>query len=656
VKVVRRRRGVSRRQAEAVRAIAELLVGDRWERLSTAEVGGNIDRELDKLHPAGRRSAKLGLALIACYPGLSLKRSWSAMTLERRRRFLLRTSEAVARGRGPRPWRAAVRAILVGAKQCVAMAYFSDEDATIALGYRPFSERADARSLRAAAPDPGLVTISPEEVGDRLAAEVAVVGSGAAGAVLAYRLAERGRRVLVIERGPYVRPAEFTEDPMEMLGTLYGDGSLQFSRGLGLQVLQGMCVGGSTVVNNALCFDLPDEALRQWNDPSGSDAGLDENALRKAFATVRDWIGVRGQEDSPLNPGAAKFELGVRRLGLDKAPNRFAVVEANIEGCYGCGYCNLGCAYGKKLSMLDSVLPSGQARFGDRLRILPEAMVLRVDARDGVARELVCRLGDRRRVRVEANVVVLAAGALHSSVILQRSRLGGRNVGHGYSFNVGTGVWGDFSEAVDGYAGLQMSHYLKPPPPAGFVLESLSLPPLTQAMFTPGWAERYELNVTRYRHLACISVLVGTRPSPSRLRRQPLTGAPSFAFEATRTEVGRLVNGIQLASSILLAAGALRVVPPTFEDAELRTSADVARLKRSVVRGEQLLLASSHPQGGNAVSRDPALGVVDPTFRVHGTRNVYVCDASVFPTSTGVNPQLTVMALANYAAPLIDAG
>jgi choline dehydrogenase-like flavoprotein len=549
-----------------------------------------------------------------------------------------------------------VRAILSAAKQHVAIAYFSDERATAALGYRPFSQRADARSLRAATPRSGLVVMAAEEVDDGwLATEVAVVGSGAAGAVLAYRMAERGREVLVLERGPYVRPAEFTEDPLEMFGTLYGDGSAQFSRDLGLQVLQGMCVGGSTVVNNAVCFDLPDHVLRGWNDPAGSDAGLDAEALRESFATVREWIGVREQNYAPLNPGGAKFELGVRRLGLDEPPNRFGVVEANIAGCYGCGYCNLGCAYGKKLSMLDTVLPAGQARFGDRLRILPEAMVLRVDATGGRARGLACRLADGRRIRVEAETIVLAAGALHSSLILQRSRIGGPGVGRGYSFNVGAGVLGDFPDPIDAYAGLQMSHYLAPPPSAGFVLESLSLPPLTQAMFTPGWAERYGLNVARYRHLTYIAPLVGTRPSPRRLRQQPFTGAPSFTFEATRDEVRRMVDAIELASSILLEAGATRVVPPTFEDVELRNARDIARLRESITRGDQLLLASSHPQGGNAISRDPARGVVEPTFRVHGLENLYVCDASVFPTSLGVNPQLTVMALANYAAPLIGA-
>ena len=636
-------------------AIAEVLLGDHGAQLDADQVAVNIGRELSKLHPAGQRAARLALAAIASYPLLSFKRSWSVMSSSRRRRFVLRRCEAVARGRGPRAWRSAVRAILTAAKQCVAMAYFSDERATAALGYRPFSQRADSRSLRAAAPEPRLEVMAPVEVGDKpLQTEVAIVGSGAAGAVLAYRLAERGREVLVLERGRHVRPTEFTEDPLEMFGTLYGDGSAQFSRDLALQVLQGMCVGGSTVVNNAVCFDLPDHVLRTWNDPAGSDAGLDEEALRRSLATVREWIGVRSQEEAPLNPGGAMFELGVRRLGLDRPPNRFGVVEANIAGCYGCGYCNLGCAYGKKLSMLDTVLPSGQARFGRRLRILSEAMVLRVDARRGRARELLCRLGDGRRLRVEAETVILAAGALHSSLILQRSRLGGRRVGCGFSFNVAAAALGDFAEPVDGYAGLQMSHHLTPPPSAGFILESLSLPPLTQAMVTPGWVQRYGLNVARYRHLACVGALVGTRPSPQRLRRRRLGGTPSFSFEATRSEVARMMEGIKLAASIFLAAGARRVVPPTFEDIELRTPRDVARLGEAVTRGEQLLLASSHPQGGNAISRDPDRGVVDAHFRVHGLSNLHVCDASVFPTSTGVNPQLTVMALANHAAPLID--
>jgi choline dehydrogenase-like flavoprotein len=107
---------------------------------------------------------------------------------------------------------------------------------------------------------------------------------------------------------------------------------------------------------------------------------------------------------------------------------------------------------------------------------------------------------------------------------------------------------------------------------------------------------------------------------------------------------------LKLAGRILLAGGAQRVMPPTFRFLSYSSPEELERLDEEVRDNTDITLHSSHPQGGNPVSADPAKGVVDQRFRVNGLENVYVCDASVFPAAITVNPQLTVMALAEYAA------
>ncbi len=121
---------------------------------------------------------------------------------------------------------------------------------------------------------------------------MAIIGSGAAGAVLAYRLAERGREVVVLEGGKHVDPRDFTEDERVQFSNLYADGAMQMSKDARFQVLQGKCVGGSTVVNNAVCLDIPPRTLKRWNDPDGLDAGLDEERLMKSFKRLRKWLPV----------------------------------------------------------------------------------------------------------------------------------------------------------------------------------------------------------------------------------------------------------------------------------------------------------------------------------------------------------------------------
>jgi choline dehydrogenase-like flavoprotein len=411
-----------------------------------------------------------------------------------------------------------------------------------------------------------------------------------------------------------------------------------------------MCVGGTTVVNNAVCFDLPDPALRRWNEEF--DAGLDAARLRESFQAVRCWLRIKQQPSQFLHPGARKFVAGIERLGLNAPPNGFGIVEANIVDCVGCGYCNIGCAYGKKFSMLDTVLPWAQQQFGpDGLRILSECEAERIVTRGRRAEALICKLSDGRRVRVNAKTIVVAAGAINSSWLLMNSKLGGSLVGQGLCFNMGSPMTADFDERLDSYDGLQISHYFAPPADQGFVMETWFNPVATQALAMPGWFEDHFKNMQRYANLTATGVLVGTQRN-GRVRAA-LTGGADVDFEPTPEDLKRLIGGLKLLGRIYLAAGARRVMPTTFRYREFKSEAELERLDEYVQDGSDITLGTGHPQGGNPISRDARKGVVDESFRLHGFENLHVCDASVFPSSITVNPQLTVMALAHYAAPLI---
>jgi choline dehydrogenase-like flavoprotein len=157
--------------------------------------------------------------------------------------------------------------------------------------------------------------------------------------------------------------------------------------------------------------------------------------------------------------------------------------------------------------------------------------------------------------------------------------------------------------------------------------------------------------MSRFPYLTAAGVLVGTT-GHAQLRRA-LTGGADVVYRPAAEDLRTLVAGLKLLGRIFLAAGATRVMPSTFAQHECRTEADLDRLDDYVTDHGYLSIGTGHPQGGNAISHDPAEGVVDPSFRVHGLDNLFVCDASVFPSATTVNPQLTVMALADYAAPAI---
>jgi choline dehydrogenase-like flavoprotein len=649
-----RLRFLSPLQHRTVMALAEVLVGGQDPVLTPAEVGSGVDDYLWSFAAKAKGKSKLALTALTFYPLIRLRPPYPIMSLEGRRRFIERCFVAdVAERRLPGPLRRLVQTMLTTAQQLVFIGYYADPRTSRSTGYAPFSRRPRPRDPNPPAARPHLDADSPREIDtDRISADVAIVGSGAAGATLAQRLASRGREVLVLERGKHVDPSRFTEDERSQFSELYYDGALQLSTDTRFQVLQGMCVGGSTVVNNAVCFDLPGRVLRRWNDEDGLDAGLDPARLADSFRRLRRELHVTDSaaRNHP-NPGAAKFEEGIRRLGLDQPPGHFDAVDANIEGCLGCGYCNIGCAFGRKLSMLDVTLPETQRDHG--LRVLSECMVERIERSNGRATGLRCRLSDGREVRVSANTIVVSAGAIHSSLLLQRSGIGGGRAGRGVCFNMGAPLTAEFEDRLESFAGLQISHYLDPPGEEDLILEMWFNPVGAQSLFMPGWFSDHTRNMSRYAHMASVGSVVGTRRDGV-VRRSRVSRDLKLDYVPAGDDLARLVRGLKLAGRILLEAGALRVMPNTFRYLGITSPSGLDELDRVVRDNTDIQLHSSHPQGGNPVSRDPQKGVVDERFQAFGIENLHVCDASVFPSSVTVNPQLTVMALADYAAAGIE--
>ena len=635
---------------KALAALAEVVADP--ERLAPEEVAKNVDRYMGTFRAQRKWVVKVALLGLWLYPLRFLKPTFPRMKPEARREFVeKRFVRDIAYGRVHLA-RRLIQAMFRLSSQMAYLGYYGDPRTFSSVGYRPFSERErfDEELKKVPKTLPRLDCVSHAELnGDTIEADAVVVGSGAAGAIVAYRLAEAGRRVLVLERGLHLHPSEFEEDEVRQISNLYADGALQLSRDFSFQVLQGMCVGGSTVVNNAVCFDLPDDVLRRWNG-SKHGAGLNEAKLAESFASVRRWLGIDRPPSPHLQRGADKFVEGAEALGLSGPPNEVDVVATNISNCPGSGYCNIGCPYGTKLSMLDKVLPDGQKNFGaERLRILPECRAERIETRNGRAEAVQARLSDGRKLRVKANTVVVSAGAIASSWLLMESKIAKGRAGRNVCFNMGSPITADFDDVLDSFDGVQISHYLQPEAGSGFVMESWFNPVVSQALNMPGWLDDHRENMRRFRHLTAAGVLVGTKGT-ARLR-PALTGGVDIDYKPAREDVETLVNALKLLCRIYLRAGARRVMPSTFRFHAFTEESQVDQLDEYVKNTSYLSIGSGHPQGGNALSEGPGKGVVDPSFRVHGFENLFVCDASVFPTATTVNPQLTVMALAEYAAP-----
>lgn len=655
-------------QFRTLTALAEVVIEGENEILKPGEIAHNVDRYMASFRGKTKFITRLALTGIELYPLVFLKPPVSYMRAPDRKAFLMRHFyQNVALKLAPPFIRMLVQASIRMGKQLCFMGYYNDERVFDSIGYIPFSKRADKQErldkfpLR---PRRQLSVLKEIDInGDSITADVVIVGSGPGASILAKGLIEQGRTVLMIERGDYTDPSQFSEDEIDMVSKLYADGALQLASDFRFQVIQGSCVGGSSVVNNAVCFDTPDHVLDRWNDVKGLNAAIDIDRYKKSNEKINRQIGVRKMNNDFLNPGGNKFLEGCEKMGLVQSPNVAAAVAANIagstvsggtDGCLGCGYCNIGCAFGKKLSMLDTVLPEIQEKYGtDALKIIAGCEVLHLKSGGSNIRSLTAKFTSGRKIEVKANTFVVSAGAVSSSILLLNSGIAVGKAGKHLSFNIGSPMNAVFPQQINAYDGLQISHYLQMIPDRGYIFETWFNPPMFQSTVMPGWWDDHFKNMHRYNRMACTGVLVGSE-SNAEVRVAGLTKR-EVRYTPTKKDFDTLLDGIILAGEIYLEAGADLVMPNTFSYYEFNNKTELKRLKDLVQDNSDITLGTGHPQGGNIMSATKSQGVVDPQFKVYGYNNLFVCDASVFPSSLGVNPQVSVMTMADYAVPFIAA-
>lgn len=465
--------------------------------------------------------------------------------------------------------------------------------------------------------------------------DVVVIGSGAGGAVMAYRLARAGLKVAIIERGRREDPRTFTQNEYDMLPRLYKHGGLQATDDNRLAILQGQTVGGSTVINNAIWLraDL-ERLLPSW---AAAGATVERKQLEDAYADLEAALSVQPVPPELMNHGTALFRDGCQKLGLPCSG-----LSHNREVCIGCGYCNYGCRYDRKTSMLVTFIPWAEKRGA---QVFDQAHQARLVHRgDRVTHVTFIRHG--RRYRIAADRVVVACGAIGSSELLLDSKIASdRPAGHGFHALGGVLVVAEGSEKLESFDKIGLCYMMNDT--REYVLENFFQPPATFSVSLNGFMDEHADRMKRYAYMAMAGAMVGTQPT-GRIERKE--GTTRIKLRHSSEEVDALRRGMRKLSEIFLAGGAKAVYPGTYRSAMIRRSADIDAVDAMVKSSEDLLLGSAHPQGGNPMSEDPKRGVVGCDFRAHRYKNLFVADASVFPTNLWANCQATVMAMSYLAA------
>jgi len=462
-----------------------------------------------------------------------------------------------------------------------------------------------------------------------LTADVCVIGAGAGGAVVAAELAEGGARVVVLEQGGEHSTDDFTARPPEMLARLYRDGGQTITLGdppIGLPLGRGL--GGTTVVNSGTCFRTPPHVLERWRSDFGLE--LDERSLGPCFERVERSLSVAEVAPELAGANAAVARRGAERLGWSHG-----YLSRNARGCVGSGVCAYGCPTGAKQHTGITYVPRARAAGAT---VVTGADVRSIDVRAGRARGVEARLADGARLTVEAATVVVAAGTIHTPLLLERNELGRASgqLGRNLSLHPATAAFARMDELVDMARGVPQSFYVDEFAAEGIMLEGIAGPPAYAAMALPLTGRRHAEAMASYRQLAQFGLMVS---DSSRGRVRSVAGRPLIRYDLDDADVARFRSGIARLEQLFVAAGAREIFLPL-----------PSGTRPQAARRRDLKLMAFHPLGTARADARPSHGVVDGDLALHGIEGVYVADGSVVPSALGVNPQLTIMALATRLA------
>ncbi|MFE8070556.1 GMC family oxidoreductase [Marinobacteraceae bacterium S3BR75-40.1] len=486
-------------------------------------------------------------------------------------------------------------------------------------------------------------------------ADVVVIGTGAGGGTTAEILAKAGLKVVMVEEGRLYYQNDFKMDELWSYSRLYQEGMSRITADGSIAILQGRCVGGSTTVNWTSSFRTPDETLDYWQQRFGVKASTKDD-LAGWFAGREERLSIHPWQVNP-NANNAALRDGCERLGWD-----WKVIPRNVKGCWDLGYCGFGCPTNAKQGSLTTTVPGTLERGGELYHCLRADRLLikgdRVEGLEASALDKDALAPTGVKVQLRARHYVVAASALGTPALLLRSeapdpygRVGKRTFLHPVNATVA-----EMPERVDPYYGAPQSIYSDEfvwkngvEGEAGFKLE---VPPMHPAMASgvmPFHGKTQHKEVGNLPYLQSVLALIrdGFHPdSPGGEVSLSDEGQPVLDYPVTDYLWRGLREAYMRMAEVQFAAGAKRVRLIHMDSKEyLRWPEAKQAIKEIPMELHRVRLFTAHQMGGAGMGEDPRESVVNSFGEHHQLSNLSIHDASIFPTSIGANPQLSVYGL-----------
>lgn len=488
-----------------------------------------------------------------------------------------------------------------------------------------------------------------------LEADVAIIGSGAGGGTTAEILSKAGLKVLIIEEGPLRTSSDFKMQEPEAYSTLYQEGMGRMSKDGAITIMQGRAVGGTTLVNWTSSFRTPEPTLKHWAE-NFAVKGHSPEEMAPWFERMEARLGV---EPWAMEPNANN---GVIRDGCEKLGWKWDIIPRNVRGCWDLGYCGLGCPTNAKQSMLVTTIPASLEKGASLLfSARAERLILKNDRVSGLECLAMDELNvapNGRKITVRAKHYILAGGGINTPAILLRSKApdphectGKRTFLHLTAFSAA-----QFDRTINPFYGAPQSVYSDHfqwrdgvSGPMAYKLEVPPLQPAFAAALLGGYGEENAARMARLPNTNMMLALLrdGFHPDSEggsvELRDD---GTPVLDYPLTDYIWDGVRRALHTMADVQFAAGAQAVMPV---HADGRYEQNPSRVHEQIdaldLAPYLTRLGSAHVMGGCAMSEDPKLGVVNSLGRHHQLENLSIHDGSLFPTSIGANPQLSIYAL-----------
>jgi len=471
--------------------------------------------------------------------------------------------------------------------------------------------------------------------------DVCIIGSGAAGGVCAKRLQSAGLKVIVVEEGPYIQPHEFSDDPLTAFKMLYRNCGMQFAQGKPFfPVLTGKCIGGTTTINSAICVRPPEGMLIRWSREFLIPT-LSPDSIYPHVEMVEKEIKVTPVDMSVAGNNNLFVKRGIERLGWRGGP-----ILRNAPECQGCGVCIFGCPIGAKLSTDLTYIPEASSMGAHIFPLMrAEEFIFEGTTVKGVRGKILSNDGEETgNFEVRARVVILAAGTPISPILLLNNGIKSPVIGKNLTVHPASGVLAIFKEEVKVWEGVPQGYYCDEFIGDGILIETSAVDPAVIFASISGFRKENERYLKSINRIALAGAMVYDPPSGYVKPKKGIE--PQIIYYLKEETFKRLLKAMEATAKIMFSAGA-EMVKPLFTAAPFFS--DIEKFKEFLRNAKivDIEMEGNHPMGTLRMGVSPEISAVDPSGRVYGVKELYVVDASVFPSALGVNPMLTIMAIAS---------